>query len=250
MIIKICGMRNSKNIQQLEKSGIATWMGMIFFPKSPRYVSEIPSYLPTKMQRIGVFVNPSFEDIKGRLRSYGLNGIQLHGQETPEFIRQLKLSIDEALQETNTMTVFTSAFNALPECTASTKPIGKSAVSSTEKIQSPIIIKAFNIATAEDLGQTADYEGLCDYFLFDTKCPTAGGSGRKFDWSVLQAYKGHTPFLLSGGIGPDSLPLLQKFHHPQWAGIDLNSCFEITPAVKNIAQLTQFCNEFKALYHE
>lgn len=206
MIIKVCGMRDANNIRQLEESHIADWMGLIFYPKSSRYVAQIPNYLPKKMKRIGVFVNSSQEDIYQHVQDYQLAGIQLHGQETPSFIRHLK--------------------------------------------NIPILIKAFNIATADDLVQTDNYEGLCDYYLFDTKCLTMGGSGKQFDWDLLQYYKGKTPFLLSGGINSDSLNQLSGFYHPMWAGVDLNSCFEQAPAMKDIALLTHFCKEFKVIHHE
>lgn len=103
-----------------------------------------------------------------------------------------------------------------------------------------VIIKAFNIATAEDLTQTKPYEGIVDYFLFDTKAQLPGGSGEQFDWSVLSHYEGTTPFLLSGGIGPDDADCVKAFHHPQCIGIDLNSRFEIAPGIKDINKLREF----------
>ena len=73
-----------------------------------------------------------------------------------------------------------------------------------------------------------------------------GGSGQSFDWSILQHYSGSTPFLLSGGIGPDSVEALRHFHHPKWAGIDLNSKFEFAPAMKNLSLLTDFLQQIKS----
>ncbi|MDE6002091.1 MAG: phosphoribosylanthranilate isomerase [Prevotella sp.] len=107
------------------------------------------------------------------------------------------------------------------------------------------IIKAFSIATTADLTLTASYEGVVDYFLFDTKAKLVGGNGTKFDWSVLQAYHGTTPFLLSGGIGPDDVERIRQFHHPQLAGIDLNSRFEISPALNDITKLKHFIYELQ-----
>ena len=102
------------------------------------------------------------------------------------------------------------------------------------------IIKAFSIATASDLEQTKGYEGLVDYFLFDTKGPSVGGNGVQFDWQVLDHYHGKTPFLLSGGIGPEDAERIQAFYHPQCIGIDLNSRFELSPGVKDINKLKTF----------
>ena len=82
-----------------------------------------------------------------------------------------------------------------------------------------------------------------DYFLFDTKGKSVGGNGEKFDWSVLADYVGETPFLLSGGIGPDDAERMKAFHHPMCIGIDLNSKFEDEPALKNIQQLKTFIEQ-------
>lgn len=107
------------------------------------------------------------------------------------------------------------------------------------------IIKNFAVSTANDLTNTTAYEGACDYFLFDTRCESRGGSGRSFDWSLLEHYNGQTPFLLSGGIGPDSVSALRAFDHPRLAGYDLNSRFETRPGYKNADQIHTFVKAIK-----
>jgi phosphoribosylanthranilate isomerase len=201
MIIKVCGMRDGDNIREVEQLSI-DWMGFIFYPKSSRYVSEVPAYLPTKCKRVGVFVDASTDEITKKIHDFYLDAIQLHSNESPEQISHL-LSLTSHLS----------------------------------------IIKAFNIATAEDLKSTASYTGLADYFLFDTKGASVGGNGEKFDWSVLDSYEGETPFLLSGGIGPDDAARVSSFRHPKCAGIDLNSKFESSPAYKDVTTLSRFLNE-------
>ena len=203
MIVKVCGMRDGDNIREVEQLSI-DWMGFIFYPKSSRYVSEVPAYLPTKCKRVGVFVDASTDEIMKKIHDFSLNAIQLHSNESPEQISHL-LSLTSHLS----------------------------------------IIKAFNIATAEDLKSTASYTGLADYFLFDTKGASVGGNGEKFDWSVLDSYEGETPFLLSGGIGPDDAARVSSFRHPKCAGIDLNSKFESAPAFKDVTTLSRFLNEIK-----
>ena len=199
MMIKVCGMRDADNIRAAEALGIDL-MGFIFWPKSCRYVSEKPAYLPTQCRRVGVFVDATVDDICQHVEDYALDVIQLHGKEAPAYLQALHSLYGDSIA----------------------------------------IIKAFNIATAEDLQQTACYEGLADYFLFDTKAQQVGGNGTKFDWTVLASYAGKTPFLLSGGIGPDDAERVQAFHHPLLAGIDLNSRFELAPGLKNIQQLKTF----------
>lgn len=199
MITKVCGMRDAQNIRDVEALGI-DWIGMIFWPKSKRYVAEVPSYLPEHLKKVGVFVDSTLDDILQHISDYQLDIIQLHGQESPDFAKALK-----------------------PHT----------------------IIKAFNIEKADDLLQTEKYEGIADYFLFDTKGKMAGGNGQKFDWSVLTAYQGKTPFLLSGGIGPEDAESVRSFHHPRCIGIDLNSRFESEPGFKDINQLKTFINKLR-----
>ena len=110
------------------------------------------------------------------------------------------------------------------------------------------VIKAISVSSAEDVHQAIPYEGEVDYFLFDTKCKGYGGSGRQFDWSVLESYQGETPFLLSGGISPGSITELEQFRHPLWAGIDLNSGFETAPANKDEQLLKLFIGQFKSQF--
>jgi phosphoribosylanthranilate isomerase len=208
MKIKVCGMREADNIREVENlltlnSKFSTiWMGFIFWPKSSRYVSEVPSYLPTKCKRVGVFVDASIDDIRQHIADYGLDMVQLHGHESPDYIRQLGSVCGDAIT----------------------------------------IIKTLNIATTDDLEKAEPYEGIADYLLFDTKGKSVGGNGEKFDWSVLESYHGETPFLLSGGIGPDDAERVKKFSHPRYIGIDLNSRFESSPALKDIEKLKKFLN--------
>lgn len=105
------------------------------------------------------------------------------------------------------------------------------------------IIKAFGIAKEADIEATKPYENLVDYFLFDTKSDSHGGTGTAFNWKLLEAYTGSTPFLLSGGIGMDSVDNLKQFSHPQLVGYDLNSRFETAPKVKDATLIAQFLKE-------
>ena len=107
------------------------------------------------------------------------------------------------------------------------------------------LIKAFSIARRKDFENIGTYEESCDYFLFDTKCNGYGGSGKQFDWSVLTSYKGNTPFLLSGGINPDSADAIVNFRHPRLAGIDLNSGFETEPGMKDADKIKTFIDKIK-----
>lgn len=109
------------------------------------------------------------------------------------------------------------------------------------------VMKAFPGSLSNLQTGTEAYADVCDFFLFDTPCRSYGGSGQVFDWSLLSQYHGQTPFLLSGGLRPDSLEALAEFRHPMWAGIDLNSGFETSPGKKNAEALNIFIHQFKQL---
>ncbi len=213
MIIKVCGMRDPDNIRAVEEllaESQMNMMGFIFWPESKRFVSQRPAYLPERCKRVGVFVDEDIEQVKRIAADYALNIIQLHGTESPDDVRVLRSACGGTIA----------------------------------------IIKAFNIATANDLEAIKPYEGIADYFLFDTKTALPGGSGSQFDWNVLSAYSGATPFLLSGGIGPDDVQALNNWFRvssgsaaTKCAGIDLNSRFELAPALKDVTVLRHFLHE-------
>lgn len=110
-----------------------------------------------------------------------------------------------------------------------------------------LVIKAFGITTDKPFPseRVEQYEGCCDYFLFDTKTGLYGGSGKKFEWELLGGYRGETPFLLSGGISPKDVEAVKGFSHPRCIGIDLNSGFETGPAVKDVQLLQEFIGAFR-----
>jgi len=102
------------------------------------------------------------------------------------------------------------------------------------------VIKAFNISDNFNFSSLSLYESVCDYLLFDAFGKQAGGNGITFNWELLSKYQGETPFLLSGGINDTMTDELKKITHPQFVGIDINSGFEIAPALKNIDKIKHF----------
>ena len=211
-------MRDADNIRDISALGV-DMIGLIFYPPSPRYVQQfssgagiIPDYAPDMGKtplRVGVFVDDMPQNIVTRVYNYKLDYIQLHGNELRETLENLRATID-------------------PDINPNIK-----------------IIKAISVSSAEDIKKYKEYVGAADLFLFDTKCKTVGGSGEQFDWQVLQAYDGDVPFLLSGGIGSDDAERIKNFHHPKCIGIDLNSKFEIEPALKDVEKLKQFLVKVK-----
>lgn len=108
------------------------------------------------------------------------------------------------------------------------------------------VIRSQRIANADDIIRAESYN-MADLMIFDTKTELYGGSGKKFNWQLLENYKGCVPFLLSGGIRSDTFEEIKAFFHPQFAGIDLNSGFEISPALKDVGKLNNFIEKIKGM---
>ena len=194
--LKVCGMKYPDNIQEL----IALkpdFIGFIFYPKSPRYVNEMDDdfimRIPISIHKVGVFVNESLEKILELSNKYGLEYIQLHGDEDLAFANALK---ERGLK----------------------------------------IIKVFRVMDTIPFF-AKNYEGIADYFLFDTASVNYGGSGRHFDWNILRNYNLQVPFLLSGGVQLEDIPKIKEMDIEQLVGVDVNSRFEVEPALKNIEML-------------
>ena len=200
MIIKVCGMREGDNIRALEKVDI-DWMGFIFYPGSKRYVPDEDEFADAIRLYSKVKVGV-FVNEKQEEIIYKIERYQLD---------YVQLHGDES-----------------PDFCCQLKERGYT------------VIKAISVSSESDLLQTATYEPFVDYFLFDTKGSKYGGTGKRFDWTVLEAYRENVPFLLSGGIGPEHVYELQDFRHPVMAGVDLNSRFEVSPALKDIAGIEKF----------
>ena len=212
-------MRDAENIQQVIALGV-NMIGLIFWPKSPRYVQSfstnagiIPDLKNPAIKDIsnpdasyvGVFVDEMPQNVVTHAYNYKLDYIQLHGNESPIYIDNLRKTL-------------------VPDILPNVK-----------------IIKALSINEKSDVLKWKTYEGHVDMFLFDTKSTqTVGGTGKHFDWSLINMYDGNIPFLLSGGIGPDDAEAVKSFKHPMCVGIDLNSRFEKTPGMKDVDKLKAF----------
>ena len=201
-------MRNPENISGIV-AALPDFIGFIFYPKSKRFVgfepsAEVLEVIPESVKKVGVFVDETPERVLEICRNWNLNVAQLHGNETPEYCRQIR--------ETG-ITVF----------------------------------KAFSVDEQFKFEKLKAYSGICDCFLFDTKGQLPGGTGHKFNWQLLENYQGDAPFFLSGGIGPEDLEAIRSFDHPQLFGLDINSGFEISPAMKDVEKVKRFIIELRKL---
>lgn len=206
-LLKICGMREADNIRRIGSVIHPDLMGFVFYPPSPRYAYCLDV--------------ASIDSLPDDMKRVGV------------FVNESLSVMRETAKRCHLDTLQFHGAETPVQCVQMRE-------------EGFCIIKAFSIGEADDLEAISDYEGGCDLFLFDTKTSTYGGSGRTFDWDLLRQYSGNTPFLLSGGIGEDSLEELRRFHHPKLAGYDLNSRFETSPGIKDMAALQRFCQRMTA----
>ena len=209
MNIKVCGITQFKQLQQLEALNI-DYAGLIFYKDSPRYMGEKITGKQVKeadfdLKKVGVFVNPGYSELLDAIDEYGLDIVQLHGNETPEMCEDVSGEVE--------------------------------------------VIKAFRIEDgAVNIDKLVEpYDAVCDFYLFDTAGlkESFGGTGQQFDWSILKKAKIEKPFFLSGGIGPDDAQKIKAFKHPDFFAIDVNSKFEMAPGLKDMAAILKFLQAFK-----
>jgi len=206
MRIKVCGMTNPENIREVAALK-PNYLGFIFYPKSPRCV-------------IGKLTPESMNDIPSNIWRTGV------------FVNETEEKILEISEQYGLKAIQLHGDESPELCTALCFA-GKS------------IIKAFCVDKDFDFAPLEAYLDVVDFFLFDTKTEAYGGSGKKFDWSVLERYPFKKPFFLSGGIGPDDAEEILAFQHPKCYGIDLNSKFETAPGMKDAQALKRFLGKLK-----
>ena len=208
MNIKVCGITEMKQLQQLDGLDI-DFAGLIFYKDSPRFINGKISGKELKkadldLRKVGVFVNPEMIDVLDAIDEYGLDAVQLHGEELPSMCEDLSSEVE--------------------------------------------VIKAFRVGEGEDIDKMiAPFDAVCDYYLFDTGGlkESFGGTGKQFDWSLLQKAKIEKPFFLSGGISLDDVARLKEFKHPDLFGVDINSRFETAPGIKDMKLVLQFKQALK-----
>lgn len=196
-------MRDKDNIIQI-LSLKPDFIGFIFYEKSPRFVNYLHDFSEIQF------------DSKVKK-----TGVFVNANEQ-EIMQKVKMYDLQAVQLHG---------NELPS------------LCNTLKARGLIVIKAIQIYSQEDFKEIDAYSSYIDYFLFDTKTKLYGGSGEKFDWSVLKEYKLETPFFLSGGLDIDDIDNIKQFNHPKLIGIDLNSKFELSTGIKDYNKLQKFIKQ-------
>ena len=203
-VVKICGLSTATTLEAALEAG-ADMVGLVFFPKSPRHVAWATAHALGRQARgrakiVALSVDADDETLARIVDALSPDLMQLHGQETPARVKRI------------------GELCALPT------------------------MKAIGIATRADLAQAEAYEGVADWLLIDAKPPKdaalPGGNGRPFDWGLARDFHFSRPWLLSGGLDPDTVGA--AIAQSQAQGVDVSSGVERAPGVKDEARIRAF----------
>ena len=204
MKLKICGLTKPDQIQELIELK-TDFLGFIFYEKSPRYVLDHLSLNEISgikhSGKVGVFVNETVENIAAVAENAALNYIQLHGDEDENYVTELRSKLNSEIK----------------------------------------IIKVIRIGnqTTEELQKTIDHQpSAINFILFDTDSKAFGGTGKTFDWQILNGLEITKPYFLSGGISLENIHQLSTINHQPFS-LDINSKFETEPGVKDLQKIKQ-----------
>ena len=208
--MKICGVSKPEDVAAAATAG-ASYVGLVFFEKSPRYVSfqkarALALEAPAGLAKVALVVNAEDAFLDDLTTQVPLDMLQLHGSESPERVADIK------------------ARYGLP------------------------VMKAVGVADAGDLTAIDTYSAVADQLLIDAKPPKTadlpGGNGLSFDWRLLQGQKYWTcPWMLAGGLTPDNVAEAIRLTGARQ--VDVSSGVEAAPGVKDPALIARFVSAAK-----
>ncbi len=202
--VKICGLSDTASLDTAIAGG-ARYIGLVFFPKSPRHVgldqaASLAAHVRGRALTVAVTVNADDTLLSAIARAVRPDFIQLHGSESPVRV-------------------------------AAARPFAQRGV-----------IKALAIAAAADLADVAAFAPVSDLLLFDAKAPKGsslpGGNGASFDWTLLKGVKVSRPWLLSGGLHAENVA--RAMEESGGGGVDVSSGVETAPGVKDQSKILSF----------
>lgn len=210
MKVKVCGLNNQANAHEVALAGV-DMVGFIFHPSSPRFIQQ-------------PFDQSFSEAIPKAVKRVG---VFVDAPEAQVLDCVMRYSLD-----------YVQLHGA--ESPAYCLQLQANGVS---------VIKAFAVGDSFDFRITKAFSHSCSMFLFDALGRKNGGNGITFNWNLLTKYEHTIPFLLSGGISIDHLSALKELKHPALVGFDINSRFELSPGVKDVAKVREFVECVKQLKH-
>lgn len=207
--VKICGLTTGPTMQAALDAG-ADYVGLVFFPPSPRNVELAQAQVLRDLARgradvVALFVDPSDELVNEVVATVSPEVIQLHGSETPERVAAIR------------------------------------------SLTGRRVMKAIKVREEEDAHQALNYAGIADVILYDAKAPAGaklpGGNGEVFDWQLLQSVKDRLPYMLSGGLTPDNVA--SAIRQTGALAVDVSSGVELSPGQKDEELIRRFLQAAK-----
>lgn len=209
--VKICGLRGADVMQAAVDAG-AAYVGLVFFPKSPRHVTlemaaGIAQQVPPGIAKVALVVNADDAQLDAMIDAVPLDMLQLHGAETPERVAEIR------------------ARYGLP------------------------VMKAVGVADADDLTAIDTYMQVADQLLIDAKPPRhadlPGGNGLSFDWRLISGRRWPVPWMLAGGLTAENVAEAIRLTGARQ--VDVSSGVESAPGVKDAAMIADFCKAAQAV---
>lgn len=203
--VKICGLRDAQMLHHAVDAG-ASYIGLVFFPKSPRHVTisqaaGIATASPIGIAKVGLVVNADNAQLDAIMADVPLDILQLHGNESPQRVTEIKTRY------------------GLP------------------------VMKAVGVADAADLSALDIYAQVADQILVDAKPPKhadlPGGNGLAFDWRLIAGRRWAVPWMLAGGLNADNVG--EAIALTGAAQVDVSSGVEACAGVKDPALMSAFC---------
>lgn len=201
MKLKVCGLANKENVGEILETVAPDYAGFIFYKKSPRYISD--------------------EVMEQTMVNF------------PSSVNKVGVFVDED------PTIMEEKANRFKLDFLQLHGNESASLCKTLSNKGYKIIKAFSIAPQFDFDLLLDYMPYVRFFLFDTKGEYQGGNGYSFDWEILNSYDQRIPFFLSGGISLENVEEVKEFTHMNIHALDVNSKFEVSPGLKDVAKLQQ-----------
>ncbi|MFO0996884.1 MAG: phosphoribosylanthranilate isomerase [Alphaproteobacteria bacterium] len=210
---KICGINDAQALDAAVAHG-ASYVGFVFYPRSPRYLAPsaagaLARRAPAGVVRVGLFVDVDDQGIEAILKEAPLDMLQFHGAEPPERIRATKARL------------------GLP------------------------VMKAIKIGSAPDLEWADRFGDSADWLLFDAKVPATmtgalpGGNALSFDWQLLSGARIALPWMLSGGLTSANVAEAVRTSGAQV--VDVSSGVEDRPGHKDPGRIAEFLRVVRSL---
>ena len=213
--LKVCGLTQLDQIQELINLNV-NYLGFIFYEKSPRFVLNHLNLEEIKninhQGKVGVFVNETLDNIIEISEKAGLNFIQLHGDEDSDYIERLRLRLSKDIELIKVVRI-------------------------------PLVIPR-NEESQRFFTSLLSVQNDIDYLLFDTDSKAFGGTGKTFDWQILNEIEIPKPYFLSGGISLENVQQLSTINQQPFA-LDINSKFEIKPGIKDLDKIKKLILKLK-----